>query len=121
TRIRVASVLISCAVQLGCGRGIDMGYACTAVIFNVTPPSDVYCLCLWPWGSYSSILALHNFRPDGLLYLRLMQAKEARAVCCIVAYTGVKAAPHPVDAQWIIEKLDAFRCEDVHRFILADG
>src|SRR5207237_613717 len=34
TRIKVASVLISCAVQLGCGRGIDRGYACTAVIFT---------------------------------------------------------------------------------------
>src|SRR5262249_13500963 len=98
-----------------------MGYACTAVIFKVTPPSDVDCLCLLPRSSYSGILVLHNFRSDGLLDLGLMQAKEARAVGCIVAYPGVQAAPHLVDAQGIIEKRDAFRREDVHCFILADG
>src|SRR5919108_3841285 len=38
TRIKAASVVISCAVQLGWARAIDMGCALTAVIFNVLPP-----------------------------------------------------------------------------------
>src|SRR6266542_27132 len=38
TRLKVASVVISCAVQLGCGRGINMGCAFTSVIFNGRPP-----------------------------------------------------------------------------------
>jgi hypothetical protein len=32
----------SWAVQLGCGRGIEMGCAFTSVIFNVIPPSPPF-------------------------------------------------------------------------------
>ena len=48
-----------------------------------------------------------------------MQAKEAHAVRCIVAYAGVKEAAYLVEAERVIEELDAFRREDIHRFVLA--